>query len=63
MSARLVKARLDAELIGNVSIKVNNTDRPDTWEVQGRGELALAILSCSASTARMATSGRTAAPF
>src|SRR4051812_13369146 len=42
--ARLVKARLDQELIGNVSIRVLPTERPDTWEVQGRGELALAIL-------------------
>jgi GTP-binding protein len=44
LTARLVKNRLDQELIGNVSIKVNNTDRPDTWEVQGRGELQLAVL-------------------
>ncbi len=44
LTARLVKARLDQELIGNESIKVNNTDRPDTWEVQGRGELQLAVL-------------------
>ncbi|MBB1501320.1 translational GTPase TypA [Propioniciclava sp. MC1683] len=44
LTARLVKARLDQELVGNVSIKVNPTDRPDTWEVQGRGELQLAIL-------------------
>src|SRR5665648_1192638 len=44
MTARLVKDRLDRELIGNVSIKVLTTERPDTWEVQGRGELALAIL-------------------
>ncbi|SEP57802.1 translational GTPase TypA [Microlunatus flavus] len=44
LTARLVKNRLDAELIGNVSIKVNPTERPDTWEVQGRGELQLAIL-------------------
>ncbi|MFT3876809.1 MAG: translational GTPase TypA [Propioniciclava sp.] len=44
LTARLVKARLDAELIGNVSIKVLPTERPDTWEVQGRGELQLAIL-------------------
>jgi GTP-binding protein len=44
VTARLVKDRLDAELIGNVSIRVLNTERPDTWEVQGRGELALAIL-------------------
>ncbi|HOF36325.1 MAG TPA: translational GTPase TypA [Dermatophilaceae bacterium] len=44
VTARLVKDRIDRELIGNVSIRVLNTDRPDTWEVQGRGELALAIL-------------------
>ena len=44
MTARLVKARLDAELIGNVSIRVLPTERPDTWEVQGRGELQLAVL-------------------
>jgi GTP-binding protein len=44
VTARLVKERLDRELIGNVSIRVLPTERPDTWEVQGRGELALAIL-------------------
>ncbi len=44
LTARQVKNRLDAELIGNVSIRVENTERPDTWEVQGRGELQLAIL-------------------
>ena len=44
LTARLVKARLDTELVGNVSIRVNPTERPDTWEVQGRGELQLAIL-------------------
>ncbi len=44
VTARLVKDRLDRELVGNVSIRVLPTDRPDTWEVQGRGELALAIL-------------------
>ena len=44
LTARLLKARLDAELIGNVSIKVLPTERPDTWEVQGRGELQLAVL-------------------
>ncbi|MCD9196684.1 translational GTPase TypA [Aeromicrobium wangtongii] len=44
VTARLVKDRLDRELIGNVSLKVVDTDRPDAWEVQGRGELALAIL-------------------
>ncbi len=44
LTARLVKDRLDRELVGNVSLKVLPTERPDTWEVQGRGELALAIL-------------------
>ncbi len=44
LTARLVKSRLDAELVGNVSVRVLPTDRPDTWEVQGRGELQLAIL-------------------
>ncbi|CAM3532789.1 translational GTPase TypA [Occultella aeris] len=44
VTARQVKDRLDRELIGNVSLKVLPTDRPDSWEVQGRGELALAIL-------------------
>jgi GTP-binding protein len=44
LTARLVKGRLDAELVGNVSVRVLPTARPDTWEVQGRGELALAIL-------------------
>ena len=44
VTARLVKERLDRELVGNVSLRVLPTDRPDTWEVQGRGELALAIL-------------------
>ena len=44
LTARLVKARLDTELVGNVSIRVLTTERPDTWEVQGRGELQLAIL-------------------
>jgi GTP-binding protein TypA/BipA len=44
LTARLVKARLDQELIGNVSLRVYDTPRPDAWEVQGRGELQLAIL-------------------
>ena len=44
LTARLVKNRLDAELVGNVSIRVLPTERPDTWEVQGRGELQLAVL-------------------
>jgi len=44
LTARLVKDRLDRELIGNVSIRVVDIDRPDAWEVQGRGELALAVL-------------------
>jgi GTP-binding protein len=44
VTARMVKDRLDRELVGNVSIMVLPTERPDTWEVQGRGELALAVL-------------------
>ena len=44
VTARQVKDRLDRELVGNVSLRVLPTDRPDAWEVQGRGELALAIL-------------------
>lgn len=44
VTARMVKDRLEKELIGNVSLRVLPTERPDAWEVQGRGELALAIL-------------------
>ncbi len=44
LTARLLRNRLDAELVGNVAIRVLPTERPDTWEVQGRGELQLAIL-------------------
>ncbi len=44
LTARQIRARLDAELVGNVSIRVLPTERPDTWEVQGRGELQLAVL-------------------
>ncbi|MFJ6679091.1 translational GTPase TypA [Microbacterium sp. NPDC091382] len=44
LTARMVKDRLDRELIGNVSLKVVDIGKPDVWEVQGRGELALAIL-------------------
>jgi GTP-binding protein len=44
LTARLVKSRLDQELVGNVSIRLEPTERPDTWEVQGRGELQLAVL-------------------
>ena len=44
LTARLVKDRLEREVVGNVSLRVNPTERPDTWEVQGRGELQLAIL-------------------
>ncbi|MFM8921653.1 MAG: translational GTPase TypA [Candidatus Nanopelagicaceae bacterium] len=44
LTARQVKDRLDKELIGNVSLRIFNTDRPDAWEVQGRGELQLAVL-------------------
>ncbi len=44
LTARLVKSRLDQELIGNVSLRVHQTDRPDAWEVLARGELQLAVL-------------------
>jgi GTP-binding protein len=44
LTARMVKSRLDAELVGNVSLRVLPTARPDVWEVQGRGELQLAVL-------------------
>jgi GTP-binding protein len=44
LTARMIKSRLDAELVGNVSLRVLSTPRPDTWEVQGRGELQLAVL-------------------
>ena len=44
LTASQVKARLDRELVGNVSLRISETERPDVWEVQGRGELALAIL-------------------
>ena len=44
LTARLLKNRLDAELVGNVAIRVEPTERPDAWEVQGRGELQLAVL-------------------
>jgi GTP-binding protein len=44
LTARQIRARLDQELVGNVSLRVRDTDRPEVWEVQGRGELQLAIL-------------------
>ena len=44
LTASQLKARLDRELVGNVSLRVNPSDRPEVWEVQGRGELALAVL-------------------
>ena len=44
LTARQIRARLDAELVGNVSIRVDDTERPDAWEVQGRGELQLVVL-------------------
>jgi GTP-binding protein len=44
LTARQIQARLDAELVGNVSLRVHPTDRPDTWEVHARGELQLAVL-------------------
>lgn len=45
LTARMIKDRLDRELVGNVSIQVLPTERPDAWEVRGRGELALAVLA------------------
>ena len=44
LTARMLRQRLDQELVGNVSIRVLDTDRPDAWEVQGRGELQIAVL-------------------
>jgi GTP-binding protein len=44
LTARQIKGRLDQELVGNVSLRVLDTERPDTWEVQGRGELQLGVL-------------------
>ena len=44
LTARQIQARLEAELVGNVSLRVQPTERPDAWEVQGRGELQLAVL-------------------
>jgi len=44
LTARLVESRLQQELVGNVSLRVSSTERPDAWEVQGRGELQLAVL-------------------
>src|SRR6187200_1033801 len=44
LTAPMLKQRLDQELVGNVSLRVLPTERPDTWEVQGRGELQLAVL-------------------
>ena len=44
LTARQLRSRLDAELVGNVAVRVRDTERPDAWEVQGRGELALAVL-------------------
>ena len=44
LTARILKSRLDAELVGNVSLRVQDSERPDAWVVQGRGELQLAIL-------------------
>jgi GTP-binding protein len=44
LTARQIRSRLDAELVGNVSIRVSDTERPDTWEIQGRGELQLVVL-------------------
>ena len=69
LTAPQVKARLDQEVIGNVSIRVLDGDRPDRWEVQGRGELQLAVLvevmrrggSSSPSASRRSSLARSAA--
>jgi GTP-binding protein len=45
LTSRMIKDRLDRELVGNVSLRVLDTDRPDTWEVQGRGEMQFAVLA------------------
>ncbi len=45
LTARMIKDRLDRELLGNVSLRVLDTERPDTWEVQGRGEMQFAVLA------------------
>ena len=45
LTARMIKDRLDQEILGNVSLRVLDTERPDTWEVQGRGELQFAVLA------------------
>ena len=44
LTGRQIEERLEAELVGNVSVRVEPTERPDAWEVQGRGELQLAVL-------------------
>ena len=44
LTARQIRDRLDQELVGNVSIRVRDTERPDVWEVEGRGELQLVVL-------------------
>ncbi len=44
LTASMVKQRLEQELVGNVSLRITQTERPDVWEVQGRGELQLAVL-------------------
>ena len=45
LTARMIKDRLDRELLGNVGLRVLDTERPDTWEVQGRGEMQFAVLA------------------
>ena len=45
LTARMIKDRLDRELLGNVSLRVLDTEQPDTWEVQGRGEMQFAVLA------------------
>ena len=64
LTARLIKNRLDQELVGNVSVRMLPTDRPDTWEMQGRGELALrsSSSSCGARSSSSPSAGRPSSP-
>jgi GTP-binding protein len=55
LTARMVKDRLDRELVGNVSIKLVDVGRPDAWEIQGRGELALAIFELTVGKPQVVT--------
>ena len=63
LTARMVRDRLDTELVGNVSIRVLDIDRPDAWEVQGRGELALAVLVGKPQVVTRTIDGKLHEPF